>query len=98
MRTRQANRGEMDTETAQTIAAEALAFLAEEPARIRGFFLASGLEPGDVRARTDAPELLLAVLEHLARDESLLLVFAASRQVAARSIGQAIAALQARNP
>ena len=51
-----------------------------------------GCEPSDVRARAGTPELLSAVLEHLAGDESLLLVFAASRRVAPESIGQAIAA------
>jgi hypothetical protein len=41
---------------------------------------------------------MAAVLEHLAGDESLLLVFSASRQVAAESIGPAIALLQAPGP
>ncbi len=58
----------------------------------------TGLEPGEVRARAGTLELLTAVLEHMAGDESLLLVFAASRQVAAESIGQAIAVLQAPAP
>ena len=88
----------MDRETAEAVAAEGLAFLAEEPARLRGFLLASGLEPAELRARAGTPELLAAVLEHLSADESLLLVCAASRQVAAESIGQAIAALQAPEP
>ena len=39
-------------------------------------------------------ENILAHLEYLASDESLLLVFAASRKVAAESVGQAIAVLQ----
>lgn len=88
----------MHREAAETLAAQALAFLAEEPARLQRFFLATGLEPGEVRARAGTPELLAAVLEHLSGDESLLLVFAASRQVAAESIGQAIAVLQAPDP
>jgi hypothetical protein len=88
----------MQRETAETLAAQALAFLAEEPARLQRFFLVTGLEPGEVRARAGTPELLTAVLEHLAGDESLLLVFAACRQVAAESIGQAIAVLQAPAP
>jgi uncharacterized protein DUF3572 len=85
----------VDREAAETVAAQALAFLAEAPARLHRFLLASGLEPGDLRARAGTPEVLLAVLEHLAGDESLLLVFAASRQVAPERVGQAIARLQA---
>ena len=91
-------RQSMSREAAESIAVQGLAFLAEEPARMRQFFLVTGLDPGEVRARSGTPELLSAVLEHLAGDESLLLVFAASRKVAAESIGQAIALLQAPPP
>ena len=56
------------------------------------FFLVTGLDPDEIRARAGTPELLSAVLEHLAGDESLLLVFAASREVAPESIGLAIRA------
>jgi hypothetical protein len=85
----------MDRETAETIAAEGLAFLAEEPARLRGFLHLSGLEPAELRMRAATPELLSAVLAYLAADESLLLVFAASRNIAPESIGRAQAALEA---
>ena len=43
---------------------------------------------GRVRARAGTPEPLLAVLEHLAGDESLLLVFAPAARVAPESIGR----------
>ena len=85
----------IDRETAETIAVQGLAFLAEEPARIQRFFLVTGLDPSEIRARAGTPELLSAVLEHLAGDESLLLVFAASREIAPESIGLALRALQA---
>jgi len=88
----------MDAETAEAIAVQGLAFLAEEPARMRRFFSATGLDPDEVRARAASRELMAAVLEHLAGDESLPLVFSASRQVAAESIGPAIALLQAPGP
>ena len=84
----------IDRETAETIAVQGLAFLAEEPARIQRFFLVTGLDPSEIRARAGTPELLSAVLEHLAGDESLLLVFAASRAVAPESVKRAIAALE----
>lgn len=62
------------------------------------FFLVTGLDPAEIRARAGTPELLAAVLEHLAGDESLLLVFAASRIIAPESIGPALRALQAPHP
>ena len=62
------------------------------------FLKLTGLEPGEVRARAGTRELSLAVLEHLARDESLLLVFTASRTIAPESVGRAIALLEAPGP
>ena len=83
-------------EAAEAIALQGLAFLAEEPGRLQRFVAVTGLEPGELRARADTPELLSAVLEHLAGDESLLLVFAASRGIAPETIAPAVARLQAR--
>ena len=88
----------IDREAAEAIALQGLAFLAEEPARLRHFLSITGLEPGDVRARASTPELMLAVLEHLAADESLLLVFAAGHKIAVESVGPAIRVLQAPHP
>jgi hypothetical protein len=87
-------RGRIDRETAETIAAQGLAFLAQDPGRLSRFFLASGLAPEDVRAQADTPELLAAVLEHLAEDESALLVFAADAHIAPEAIGQAASLLR----
>jgi hypothetical protein len=88
------DRSAIDFDAAEAVAIQGLAFLAEEPTRMQRFFLTSGLRPEDVRAQAGTPHLLCAVLEYLASDESLLLVFAASRKVAAESVGQAIAVLQ----
>jgi len=82
-------------ETAQTIALQGLAFLAEEPGRLQRFAAVTGLDLAELRDRADAPDLLAAVLEHLAGDESLLLVFAASRGIAPESVAPAIAVLRA---
>lgn len=94
MRTPSGSRNDMDRETAETIAAQGLAFLAEDRARLHHFLRATGLEPADLRARAGTPDMLLAVLEHLAGDESLLLVFAQARKLAPESIGHAVALLQ----
>jgi hypothetical protein len=81
-------------ETAESIAAQGLAFLAADPARLGRFLSLTGLSHGQVRARAGTPELLAAVLEHLEGDESLLLVFAAGASVAPETIAPALAALQ----
>jgi hypothetical protein len=88
------NRRLLDRETAETIALQGLAFLAEEPGRLARFLALTGIEAGELRARAGTPELLAAVLEHLAGDESLLLVFAAGRGVRPESIAPALALLQ----
>jgi hypothetical protein len=87
-----------DLETAEAIALQGLTFLAEEPARFMRFLKLTGLKPDEARARAGTRELSLAVLEHLAQDESLLLVFTASRALAPASIGLAIGLLQGQCP
>lgn len=93
MRTHSGSRSTMDREAAETIAAQGLAFLAGDRARLHLFLQATGLEPGDLRARAGAPDVLLAVLEYLSGDESLLLVFAEACKIAPESIGRAAALL-----
>jgi hypothetical protein len=88
------NASALDLESAEALALQGLTFLAQEPARFLRFLKLTGLEPQDARALAGTPELALAVLEHLAQDESLLLVFAASCAVAPESIGRAISLLQ----
>jgi len=66
-------------EKAQSLALEALTFLAEDTQRLARFLGLTGMSPGDLRGAAGSSETLLAVLDHLMADESLLLVFAASR-------------------
>ena len=84
----------LDLESAEAIALQGLTFLAQEPTRFLRFLKLTGLDPQDARALAGTPALALAVLEHLAQDESLLLVFAASCAVAPESISRAICLLQ----
>lgn len=77
MRLKSPRPSRLGLEEAEGIAAEAFAFLAADPARLMGFLRATGLELGEVRERAGTREFLSAVLDHLVRDESLLLVFAA---------------------
>lgn len=80
-------------ETATTLALEALAFLAEDGPRLGRFLALTGIGPDQLRAAADAPETSLAVLDYLLGDESLLLVFTASKGVAPETVYPARAAL-----
>ncbi len=68
-------------EEAQTVGLAALAFLAEDAPRLGRFLALTGIGPDQLRSAADAPETLLAVLDHLLGDESLLLVFTTSRNL-----------------
>ena len=64
---------------AEATAIEALGFLAAEPERLARFLALSGLGPDTLRQAASEPGFLLAVLDHLAADEPLLLAFAAAK-------------------
>lgn len=68
----------IDRATAETIAAEALAFLTAEPSRLVRFLGESGMDPEALaQGLTDGDEGVLgAALDHVVCDESLLLVLA----------------------
>jgi Protein of unknown function (DUF3572) len=83
----------LDRETAETIAAQGLAFLAADPGQ--RFLALTGLTPATLKARIGTVEVLGAVLNYLALDESLLLTFAANSNVAPETIAAARARLDA---
>jgi len=56
----------------------ALAFLAEDLARLTRFLDLTGLSPDQLRSQAGDPAMLAAVVEHLLGDESLLLTFTAN--------------------
>jgi hypothetical protein len=93
LRTHQ-KRARLDREQAEMMAAQALAFLAQEPQRLARFLALTGIELAELRERAGTPEILAAVLSHLTGDESLLLTFAAETQLAPESIPAALALLQ----
>jgi hypothetical protein len=84
----------MVADQAEIVALQALAFLAEDAQRLGGFLALTGLGPEELRAQAREARLLAAVLDHLLRDESQLLVFAANYGIAPELIGQAHAALE----
>jgi Protein of unknown function (DUF3572) len=62
--------------TAETLAIQALAFIAEEPERLGAFIATTGIGPDCIRDAARAPDFLAGVLEHMLGDESLLVAFA----------------------
>jgi len=82
-------------EDAEIIGLKALAFLADDEARIGRFLALTGLSTEELRAQASNASMLQAVLEHLAGDESLLLVFAAEASLEPDRIGPALQVLAA---
>lgn len=72
------SRSSRTREAAESLAIQALAFLAEDPDRLAGFLAATGLAPGRIRESASHPDFLVGVLEHMLADESLLIAFADS--------------------
>jgi Protein of unknown function (DUF3572) len=68
-------------EEAEALAIDTLSFLAEDPNRLAGFLRATGLSIADVRSQAGSAEFLAGVLDFVAADESLLLVFASERRI-----------------
>jgi hypothetical protein len=89
-------RGPQSRETAEILAIQALAFIAEEPDRLGAFLAATGLEAAAIRNAAREPGFLAGVLEHMLSDESLLLAFADSARIDPASIARARAAFGTR--
>ncbi|WP_439541769.1 DUF3572 family protein [Hyphomicrobium sp.] len=80
-------------ENAAALALAGLAFLAEDAPRLERFLSLTGIGPEHLREAADATGTLLAVLDHLLADESLLLVFAASKGIPPETVAPARAVL-----
>jgi hypothetical protein len=65
----------LNRDEAETIAIQALGFLAEEPNRIGRFLSLTGMEPGTLMEGAETAAVQIALLDHLLGDESLLMVF-----------------------
>ena len=79
--------------TAESLAIQALAYLAEEPERLGIFLAASGVEPDTIRQAAADPAFLAGVLDHVASSEELVLAFAAQADIAPEDVERARAAL-----
>ncbi|MEZ5796332.1 MAG: DUF3572 domain-containing protein [Paracoccaceae bacterium] len=65
-------------ESAQTLALQALGWLAGQDEAFMAFLSVSGTDAAGIRARAAEPELLGAVLDFLLADEQLLMQFCAA--------------------
>jgi hypothetical protein len=74
-------RSSLSRDDAEALAIDALSFLGEEASRLVGFLAASGIGPAELRRQAGSPEFLAGVLDFVAADESLLLVYASERRV-----------------
>jgi uncharacterized protein DUF3572 len=83
-------------EAAESLAIQALAFLAEDPERFAGFLAATGLTLESIRESAGHPDFLIGVLEHMLADESLLIAFADSAAIDPAEIARAHGALGGR--
>ncbi len=83
-------------EAAETLAIQALAFIAEEPQSLRRFLDISGIAVEQIRAASREPGFLAGVLEHMLADESLLIAFAQSAGIDPAEVARAARALGGR--
>jgi hypothetical protein len=84
-------------ETAEMLAIQALAFIAEDPEHLSRFLGMTGIEAGQIRAAAREEGFLAGVLEHMLADENLLIRFAESAGVDPADIARARKALGGRS-
>ncbi|MEM6678598.1 MAG: DUF3572 domain-containing protein [Pseudomonadota bacterium] len=83
----------MTPEAAETLALEALGYLAADETLMTRFMAEAGAAPGDLSAAAADPAFLGFVLDFLLADEPVLMAFAESVRSAPERVMQARAAL-----
>jgi hypothetical protein len=83
-------------EAAETLAIQALTYLAGEPERLARFLASTGIGPDSLRAAAREPLFLAGVLDHLATDEALLTDFAIQANIDPLAVGEARGVLSRR--
>ena len=79
-------RDRLTKEQAETIALDALAFLATQPEELERFLRNSGLDVGELRQRAAEPDVLRAVIEFLLQDDALVTGFCQERELDPRDV------------
>jgi hypothetical protein len=80
-------------QVAETVAIQALSFLAGEPARLGRFLAETGLGPETLRTAAKSPEFLVSVLDFMLGDEALVKEFAQATDLKPSVVGAARLAL-----
>lgn len=83
----------MQREAAETMALQALAWLAANEELLPAFMGASGLSPGDLQARAAEGEVLASVLDFLLMEDAWVLGFAAAAGARPEAVAAARRAL-----
>jgi hypothetical protein len=65
-----------ETQKAEMLAVQALAFIAEDDGRLVNFIASTGIAMQSIRDAAREPNFLVGVLEHILADENLLIAFA----------------------
>jgi hypothetical protein len=68
-------------QVAETVAIQALSFLAGEPARLGRFLAETGLGPETLRGAAKSPEFLVSVLDFVLGDEAMVKEFARAHEL-----------------
>ena len=79
--------------TAEMLAIQALAFLAEDDKRLGGFVAATGVAAHSIREAALQPDFLAGVLEYFLANENLLISFAESAGIDPSGVARARQAL-----
>lgn len=88
----------MHTEQAETLAIQALSWLASDEAILEQFLNVTGAAPGDLRERAVEPEFLGFVLDFIMRDDQTILGFCEATNHAPEAVQHARASLEGRVP
>lgn len=83
----------MSAEQAQSVAIDAISFLAGDPPLLGRFLAMSGIEPDQIREAAEAPGFYAGVLQFIAAHEPTLLAFAGAADVAPETVLTALEAL-----
>jgi Protein of unknown function (DUF3572) len=74
-------RPEMTRELAETVAIQALGFIAADPEPLERFLALTGIGPESLRDAAREPNFLLGVLDYLVSDDALLCKFATENEI-----------------
>lgn len=74
---------------AEIIALKSITFLAEDPQRLLRFMSLTGIKFQELSENAGQVSCLIAVLEYLRSDESLLLMFASNHGLSVKAISEA---------